>query len=161
MDRTIVQGDGVDDNFRVTGLTSRSTYTRYLSVNPFTISSKYIVDGNVVDRQLIYISGSNLALYNSGTGAGELTISVIARQLNMFTGDYNTSSSKWRTNSGADVTGTIGNNASTGITIFSSGALGANANVIVNTLIDTIAVSNNTQKTAMYNYIRSINNNAF
>jgi hypothetical protein len=161
VDRTIVQSDGVDDAMQSSTITSRSNFTRYFVFNTIIASGTPVfIDGEVNDKHLIYKGASLLRLYNSGTGAGEITTSNTVG-LKLITGDYNTSSSKLRTNAGADANGTVGNATSTKVTLFSAGSGGFNSNIIVTTVIDSNSISNNTQKTAMYNYIRSINNNAF
>lgn len=165
VDRTVVQGDGIDDTMKSSTITSRQYFTRYFSVNPLRIASgQYWIDGNATDRHLIYQSGgaNSVALYNSGTGGGEIYATLQQFRTQLLTGDYNSTSSKLRSNAGADTTGTTGQNSSTAITVFSNGGQsGAFSNVVISTLIDAIAVSSNAEKTAMYNALKGFNNNAF
>ena len=159
VDRTIVQGDGVDDRLTSGTLTSRQYFTRYAVLNYLTGQfSEYIISGNPTETHLIYFA-INLLFYNT---ANEITVSgATANNLQLITGDYNGITSKVRRNNSSDVTGVTGPATSTIVNLFTSGAGGSQSNSIISTLIDITSVSNNTQKSAMYNYIRSINNNAF
>jgi hypothetical protein len=159
--KTIVQSDGVDDTMQSGTITSRTNFTRYFAFNTLVASgTQYFIDGDVSNRHLIYKGSSQVRLYNDGTGAGEI-LNANTVGLKLITGDYNTATSKLRTNAGSDTNGSTGNASSTKVTLFGAGSGGTNSNIIVTTSIDAIAVSNNTQKTAMYNYIRSINGSAF
>jgi hypothetical protein len=161
VDRTIMQSDGVDDTMQSSTITSRSNFTRYFAFNTIVAANtQYFIDGDTTDKHLIYKGSSLLRLYNSGTGAGEITTSNTVG-LKLITGDYNTSSSKLRANAEADTNGTVGNATSTKVTLFAAGSGSTYSNIIVTTVIDSNSISNNTIKTAMYNYIRSLNNNAF
>ena len=160
VDRTIIQGDGIASRLTSGTLATRQYFTRFAAFNYLVgQGTEYIIAGNPVETHLIYFNAATLRLYNP---TQEITVSgAIANNLQLITGDYNGASSKVRRNNAADVTGTTGVATSTIINLFSSGSGGAPSNAIINTLIDAVAVSNDTQKTAMYNYIRSINNNAF
>jgi len=160
VDRTIIQGDGIASRLTSGTLATRQYFTRFAALNYLVgQGTEYIIAGNPVETHLIYFNAATLRLYNP---TQEITVSgAIANNLQLITGDYNGASSKVRRNNAADVTGTTGVATSTIINLFSSGSGGAPSNSIINTLIDTVAVSNDTQKTAMYNYIRSINNAAF
>ena len=159
--KTIVQSDGVDDTMQSGTITSRTNFTRYFAFNTLVASgTQYFIDGDVSNRHLIYKGSSQVRLYNDGTGAGEI-LNANTVGLKLITGDYNTATSKLRTNAGSDTNGSTGNASSTKVTLFGAGSGGTNSNIIVTTSIDAIAISNDTQKTAMYNYIRSINGNSF
>jgi hypothetical protein len=161
VDRTIVQGDGVDDTMQSGTITTRTNFTRYFAFNTIIAgNTQYFIDGDISNRHIIYKGSSQLRLYNDGTGAGEI-LNANTVGLKLITGDYNTSSSKLRTNAGADTTGTVGNATSTKVTLFSAGSGGTNANITFTTLIDAIAVDNNTIKTAVYSFLKTLNNNAF
>ena len=161
VDRTIVQSDGVDDKMQSGTITTRSNFTRYFAFNTIVASgTQYFIDGDILDKHLIYKGSSLLRFYNSGTGSAEITTANLVG-LKLITGDYNTSSSKLRTNAGSDVNGSVGNATSTKVTLFSSGGGGTNSNIIFTTVIDAIAVDTDATKTATYNLIRSLNENAF
>jgi len=160
VDRTIMQGDGVNSRLTSGALTSRQFFTRYAALNPLNlIGPQYIIDGNPIEKHLLWKQGANIGFYNDAN----LIVTPTANRSSLFTGDYNNASSKFRINAGADNTGTTGTGTSTIVNIFTAGNGIVAANAIVNTLIDTGAgvINTDAQKTAIYNYIRSINNNAF
>jgi hypothetical protein len=158
--KTTIQGDGVDDRLTSGTLPTRQYFTRFAAFNYLVSQApEYIIAGNPVETHLIYFNTPFLRLYNPGL---EINVSgAIANNLQLITGDYNGASSKVRRNNAADATGTTGAATSTIINLFSSGSGTLPSNAIINTEIDAVAVSNDTQKTAMYDYIRSINGNAF
>jgi hypothetical protein len=158
--KTTIQGDGIDDRLTSGTLATRQYFTRFAAFNPFNLSpTGYIISGNPLETHLIYKSSNQIQLYNTPS---QIQVSgSLSNNLQLITGDYNGASSKVRRNNAADVTGTTGAATSTIINLFSSGSGTLPSNAIINTLIDAVAVSNDTQKTAMYNYIRSINGSAF
>lgn len=158
--KTTIQGDGVDDRLTSGTLPTRQYFTRFAAFNYLVGQApEYIIAGNPVETHLIYFQAGTLRFYNTSQ---EINVSgAIANNLQLITGDYNGASSKVRRNNAADVTGTTGAATSTIVNLFSSGAGTLFSNAIINTEIDAVAVSNDTQKTAMYNYIKLINNNAF
>lgn len=161
VDRTEVQGDGIDDKLNSGVLSSVSTFTRYVSLNPFQRTGfGVLVSGDNSLNTALYKDSSAIRIYNGGTGVGALSFtSPQSHLLALFTADYNTSNSKATINNGTDATGTIGDNASTAINVFSDNTYAGNG--MISTIISCTTVNNTSQKTSMYNYIRSINNNAF
>ena len=158
--KTIVQGDGVDDRMIVTGLSSRSTFSRYAAINPLNINVfKGIVGANVSDRHYLYATATDVAIYN---GVALTYTSEQAQRLALYEADYNGASSVALLNNTTSNTGNAGTGSSTAIEVFAIAA-GSNANFILNTLIDRVdaGIDTPTQKTAIYNYLRSINGAAF
>jgi stage V sporulation protein SpoVS len=161
VDRTIVQSDGVDDTMQSGTITTRTNFTRYFAFNTIVAGgTQYFIDGDISNRHTIYKTSAFLIFYNAGAGAAEISISNTVG-LKLITGDYNTTSSKLRTNAGADTNGSVGSGVSSKVTLFGAGAGGLNSNYVFTSLIDAIAVNNNTIKTAVYNQIKTLNNNAF
>jgi hypothetical protein len=161
VDRTEVQGDGIDDSLNSSTFTSVSTFTRYVSLNPFQRAGfGVLVSGGNSFNTSLYKDGSAIRIYNGGTGVGAITFtSPQSHLLALFTADYNTSNSKAIINNGTEATGTIGDNASDAIILFRTNTDSGNG--MISTIISCITVNSTSQKTAMYNYIKSINNNAF
>jgi hypothetical protein len=161
--KTIVQGDGIDDTM-VTGLTLNITSnTRYSVINPYVITSGYMISGALGgsgDRHLTYISGASVRAFS---GSNFITyIGVVESRLQLLQATFNAASSQVSRNNSNNVTGTIDINNIDNIRILS--ATGSSfKNMNFNTLIETSSgiIDNSTIRTAMYNYIRSINNNAF
>jgi hypothetical protein len=161
VDRTEVQGDGIDDKLNSGVLSSVSTFSRYVAMNPFQRTGfGVLVSGDNSLNTALYKDSSAIRIYNGGAGVGALSFtSPESHLLALFTADYNTSNSKATINNGTDATGIIGDNASTAINVFSDNTYAGNG--MISTIISCRTVNNTSQKTAMYNYIKSINNNAF
>ena len=150
-----MQGDGVDDRL-FSSYQSNQYITEYHSVNQFTFANKYISMSGSLLSQLFYNNGSGLRAYNLGN-----VISFVSSSntLQFYTSDY-AISGEVRTNNTNIVTGNLTANApNSGKSLFEGGGVFANA--IINTFIACKFNNNSTQKTGMYNYIRSINNTAF
>ncbi len=160
VDRTIVQGDGVDDRLTSGTLTSKSTLTRYFSMNKLSNSAKYYIDGSPTNRQVTYNDGSGVWSFS---GATQVAYTNEQSLIQLYTSIFNSTSSLTQINNTNDTSGTTDNSASTAINLFATNSGSFPSNAIINTFIDTsnAIIDNSTIRTAMYNYIRSINNNAF
>ena len=160
VDRMIVQSDGVDDRLTSGTLASRTTYTRYLAITPLNTGTQYVFAGSGAVNHLNYKKATNtFLLYN---GAAEIILTSIFPYLKqLFTSDLNGSSSIMRLNNGSDSTANLSVTASTSVTFGADGVGTLFANSILETVIETNSVDTNTTKTATYNLIRSLNNNAF
>jgi hypothetical protein len=160
VDRTIVQSDGVDDRITSGTLASKTNYTRYLAITPLNTANQYVFAGSgAINHMNRKLTTNTFTVFNLPNEIILTSISALFKQL--FTSDLNGSSSAIRVNGGTDTTGILGVSTSNSVT-FGSDGLGSNpANTILQTVIETNSVDTNTTKTAMYNYIRSINNNAF
>jgi hypothetical protein len=159
VDRTIVQGDGVDDRLTSGTLTSRTSFTVYIAVNVLSFSGRFM-DGSSGLTKLLYGSATNISMY--GGAGGFDFVDEVAQRLQMLTANFQATPnvySRINNNTRATTAISIGSAASTGINLFTDGD-GANpANVMINTVIQS--TTNDPLNDAMYNYIRSINNNAF
>jgi hypothetical protein len=163
--KTIVQGDGIDD--RLTSNVIRTNIlTQYLAANPFTNDNS----GNSV-----LIDANNGAWLNSIVAFS----SNIGNIMNSFASDLLRSRTPNRlilatslNNEGVRNSISVNNGAETlntyspcpsgnGLNIFSRSGGGTFGNAIINTYISTIGQNNSTIRTAMYDYIRSINGSAF
>jgi hypothetical protein len=165
VDRTITMGDGIDD--RLTSNVIRTNIlTQYLAANPFTNDNS----GNSV-----LIDANNGAWLNSIVAFS----SNIGNIMNSFASDLLRSRTPNRlilatslNNQGVRNSISVNNGAETlntyspcpsgnGLNIFSRTGGGTFGNAIINTYISTNGQNNSTVRTAMYDYIKSINNNAF
>jgi hypothetical protein len=151
----------VDDRLNSGTLASVSTFTRYVALNPFQRAGfGVLVSGGTSLNTSLYKDSSAIRIYNGGTGVGALSFtSPSSHLLALFTADYNAANSKAAINNGTDATGTIGDNASAAINVFSDNSNAGNG--MINTIISCGSINTPTQKTAMYNYIKSINGNSF
>jgi hypothetical protein len=158
VDKTIMQGDGVNDRLLSSTLTSRSTFSRFCATNPLNINIfKGIVGANTNDRHYLYATATDVAIYN---GVALNFSGEQANKLALYEGDYNGVSGSTLLNNTTSSSGNVGSGSSTVVELFAlvDGSFG---NVVINTLIDMSSIATTQQKTDMYNYIRSINNNAF
>jgi hypothetical protein len=157
VDRTIMQGDGVNDNMASGTITSRQYFTNYSSAKIFSYGKEQPIFAAASAAHMMYnpsggfstaFNGQNLSSGNNSTA------------LNCQTIDFNNTNSKIRINSGSDVIGASGTASSTNVKLFEYGG-SVYGNGVLNTLIQRNSIDNDTIKTAMYNVIRSMNNNAF
>ena len=157
VDRTIVQGDGVDDTLAAT-IAISGIKSAYWAITRLANATKSVSDALVANRFNLYSdAATGLSIY---TNTGNLASSGLTRNiLSQFAVVNNGASSTISKNDGVKTTGTLNNNTLTGIKLF-NGADGF-SNFHINTHIITSIADSNAQQTAMYNYIRSINNNAF
>ena len=93
VDRTIVQGDGVDDSMTSGTLASANYFSSYIALNPKKFdASKYIIDGSSNDNHYIY-NGSSVIKF------GEIPyVGGAQNVLNLYSGDFNNTNTKIRLN---------------------------------------------------------------
>jgi len=165
VDRTIVQSDGVDDKVLTTGITLSNNHTNYCAYKAL------VQDGS--GNRIIYNNGTTnfvnaiasvstnilfISLTNSIFGTGG---TKVFQTLGLSTSVFGTNNTKSKVNNGTFSTPLIGTYVGgAGISLF--GAVTVHfANHSINTMIVSVSDDSATINTAMYNYIRSINNNAF
>jgi hypothetical protein len=158
VDRTIMQGDGIGDDLISGTIANKQFFTSYIACNLLSFSGR-IRGGNTTLQQIIFGSASNLDMFG---GAGSISFTgETPNRLQLLTANYAASPNAYtrinslaRNNPAID----IGNAISNKISIFSD-ANTLFSNVNINTVIES--VTNDPLNDAMYNYIKSINNNAF
>ena len=162
--RTLVQGDGVDDNLASGTLSISGAKTNYLAtniLNPIPLSTHYLIDAkNASENQvnLIYKDSSVVRMYTNTF----INFSVITHnRLQLFTGLVDSTSSLTKTNNSNTATGTLSNKNITQIFIFSNQIGVTNGNAIINSYILSSVADTTIQQTATYNLVRSLNENAF
>ncbi len=158
VDRTTMQGDGIDDILTKTE-NIMAQFTVFNSNLGFAgAGTQGLLGRNGFNNlALIYDSATKLTVYKEGSfNYGSLTIS----RLNLLTIAYNSTSLQGLVNNVQQINNTSGTLITQGITQLFRGRT-ANSNALINTHIEVSIKSNSTQQTEMYNYIRSINNNAF
>jgi hypothetical protein len=152
VDRTIMQGDGIDDT-----ITDTATYNQ-----PYTVynvgrveNSGVLVKSNSGGGYLSYVSNDTIRMI------GSLSIvfanaGISFRKRNLISGVFNAAASVLAFNNSISTTGNAGTAAITTVfQIFDSN------NSTQNTIIISTSADNLTVRTDMYDYIKSINNNAF
>ena len=154
VDRVIVQGDKTDDALISGTLSSRQLFTSYSAHRFFIYTGNQTVYSGSTNSHLLYTGTSTQTAYN-GTNLGSGNSSILT---NIATIDFgNIGGSKIRINAGADTVGDAGNQSSTDCKLFVYG--GTNfGNVILNTLIQTNSINTDAQKTATYNFLKTLNN---
>jgi hypothetical protein len=160
VDRTIVQGDGVDDTILSGTLTSKQYFSQHAVINPFNIPSgggSYYVDGGGANG-LIYGNVDGFIAFN---GADLNFIGDLEYKLQYLQADFNNVSSNIYLNNANNVSGSTGTRITTKCCLMSNNSSGPFGNCIISTVISGLTIDTPTQRTEMYNYIRSINNNAF
>lgn len=157
VDRTIMQGDGVDDRLSATALANKTVLTKYVA-EKFSGNAQYLCS-NSSNAMLIYTNGSGVIRASSAT---EVVFNNATRftRTDLLTAVFDTSGITL-VNNANQLTGNLSSaGTGTGLFLF-SGSSGSFMCATINTYIESIGANNSTQRTAMYNYIRSINNNAF
>ena len=158
--KTIVMSDGIDDTLTSGTITNRQYYSQHVALNPFNILSSggsYYVDGGGA-KGLIYGNADSLIAYN---GSDLNFIGDLEYRLQYCHADFNNTSSNIYLNNSNNVSGATGTQTTNKCNLFSNGSGGVFANAIVNTIISGNAIDTSTQRTSLYNIIRSMNGNAF
>jgi hypothetical protein len=159
VDRTIVQSDGVDDRLTSGTLTSRTSFTVYIAVNVLSFSGRFM-DGSSALTKMLYGTSSNISMFG-GSGGFDF-VGETPQRLQMLTANFQAAPNIYariNNNTRATTATSIGSAASTGINLFTDGGGTNPANVMINTIIQS--TTNDPLNDAIYNYIRSLNNNAF
>ena len=158
--KTIVMGDAVDDFISVTGLTSRQYFTRYVACIPYTNpnTAPRIISGNA-DTHLIFKTAAGA--FEAFNGLQLAFTGELVNILQALIVDYNSTNSKTFVNNAGETSGSTGTTSSTAVSLFGSVTGTTLSNAVINTVIQPISVDNATTRTAVYNYIKSINGNSF
>jgi hypothetical protein len=156
VDRTITMGDGINDSLESFSPLVSQPDTIYFSNRIVSTGGGWIIDGLGGNRQIINKGGANINLF-----AGAFDFAAISVSLrNLLTCVFNGASSQIQINNGTATTGlNPGTLGLQNLTIH--GTAGAFAEGTILTTIVSNSLNNSTQRTAMYDYIKSINNNAF
>jgi hypothetical protein len=146
VDRTIIQSDGIDDNLTDASFASTQAYSEYIAHRRFGT-------GNLVSKATGNSLSNNATnfILNNGVVLNFANTSLL-RQL--ITTRNNGASSGQAINNGTETTGNAGTNNGTTLVI-------GGGNFGVNTYIQSILNDGSTVRTAMYNFIKTLNNNVF
>jgi hypothetical protein len=163
VDRTITQGDGVDDILVGSSAVIGTTFTNYTSFNSYASyggSGKVICGVDSLSGSLRQSSNTQIGVWYSGS----VTDLIVSKNINSlglatFTGNGVSGAVLAQVNNGTAVTGT-GTVVNAIYKIFGNDTFGFSS-CIINTSIITNSVNNITQRTALYNIIRSMNGDAF
>ena len=162
VDRTIVMGDGVDD------FINNTTATRP------NINTQYITYKSNSPQDFRSIAGANVGLYYNSfnpdaafmnfyiNGASSLLSITFSPLLNLYTAKVGSAQNSLSKNNGTAVTNIYTPTPmGTGISFWKNAQTAGVQNGAINTYILSGAEDDSTVQTAMYNFIKSLNNNAF
>ena len=163
VDRTIVQGDGVDDTISVTGLTTIPLVSTYQSKTyyPASIEAKigFLISTLSGTSGEYGTAASNTRWYSDN--AYFIAQFAPSALRSLYYAKFKTNAQDFKINNGTSPT--ITNRPFSGancLFLFSDNTI-TFMNAQYQTFVMSKIEDNPTQVTAMYNYIRSINNNAF
>jgi hypothetical protein len=165
VDRTIMQGDGVDD-LLINAIVRPNILTQYLATNTYTNDNSgnaVLVDSNSGSYLNSIVAFTSIVGNIMNGFASDLTKAKSANVVYLVT----TSNNSGVKNAISVNNGTETTNAYTpalsgnGISILSRSSGGTKANALIRTYLLSNAQDDSTVRTAMYNIIRSINNSAF
>jgi hypothetical protein len=136
---------------------SKQYFSMYAAIRAFTTSAAISVSNNQNTHLLYRSTASVLSIFNGVKldfvgGNGSL--------LSLATANFNTTNSSVLINNLNKQIGNSGTDSSAGTNIFGNTGNGFSSNFLT-TFIQSKNVDTDSQNTAMYNYIRSINNAAF
>ena len=159
VDRTYIQGDGIDDVMITTSLASRQFYSSYAASRIQTFSGVVRgIFGSLGQRNLIYVNTTgDVRAIAVGVAqyAGEVN-----NRFQLFTANFELLAGSVLTNNANKVTTALGGVANTSAYVLSDGATGF-GNFVFSTGIQSSATDSIATNTATYDFIRSLNNNAF
>jgi hypothetical protein len=159
VDRTIVQADGVDDRLTSGTLTLNQPLSTYSAVKGYDLITKTFWDGFTTTNRMTLIDrkfSAGLGIQSYAGASAYITTNII--NLNLITWVINGSSSSFGANNNLSA---VASGTSTNDSLQLFGGSNGFGNNLINTIIQAKTNDNTATKTAMYNYIRSINNNAF
>jgi hypothetical protein len=157
VDRSITMFDGVDDQLLSGTISTYQYITSNVSARTYNMVNASTIITGINDSHAIFNNGGTMSAYNQSVLSFGVGLSNNLRNLQV---NFNVASSETFTNNILGNTGYTGGRLSTQVRL-GNNPVGPFTNCLINTAITTIAVMTNTQKNEMYNYIRSINNNAF
>jgi hypothetical protein len=161
--KTIVQSDGVDDSIKNTPFVTSANCTDYIAFEQFGwVNGDFIIDGAVVNsiglQQTTLIP--NIRFEGAGGGVGVSNFIVNTLSLATILGTATPGSvNLFRNNTSLLFGGTKAD--SQGYTLFARGNSTSFSNASINTVIKALGQDDVTIRTATYNFIKSLNNNAF
>jgi hypothetical protein len=159
VNRTITMGDGVDDKLLASSVSVAQPDTIYAVNRVFSKGTavNWVCDGNDTTRHSIYDDQNSVQSIFAGTTHNIGNTSLL---LKLTTALFNSASSSIAINNGTATVGNANTQSLVGLNLFSrfSTSFG---NVNLQTLLISNANDVAGTRTATYNLIRSLNNNAF
>jgi hypothetical protein len=162
VDRTMIQTDGVDDFMTSSTITSISNRTNYLAVITWvSTNGSYFMDGNLIATNGV-LTGNTDKIGILANSSSTVTTATYTQQRKLSTTKLSGTIQGAAINNGTEVTATIVSPLSfTSVVLGRAGNGVATINAVLSTIVISNSADNTTNRTAMYNLIRSLNNNAF
>ena len=162
VDRSILQGDGIDDRMTSSAFTSLTSWTNYFAYNGYTGngSGRIIDDITSFQKNEILLSATTISIFNGSLSIPSRIINTTSFLVSQKTSS-NSSLGYQNTNSPTTNLADGRSYTFTGIALFSAQFAAGFGNNSLNTLIITGQADNSTIRSSMYNTIKSFNNNAF
>jgi len=142
VDKTIIQSNGIDTTFATLTIARNQPYTEY-------IVGRRLGTGNFLERATGNIRGHDATNYSLNNGV-LLNLANTSRNRQLLTYRSNGASSGMAVNNGSETTGDAGTNNGTDLTV-----LGGNHSL--NSLIVSTDNDTGAARTAIYNYLKTIN----
>jgi len=160
--KATMQSDGIDDRMITSSYTSLSSWTNYFAYSGYTGNNagRLIDDIAAFQRNDLVLNTSSIAAFNDG-----LTIAsrIVNNKSFLVTQKTTSNSSLGYQNTNTPTVNLNDARAYTfsGISLFSAQNGAGFGNASLDTLLISKQADNSTQRTSIYNYIRSINGNSF
>jgi hypothetical protein len=144
--RSMLQGDGVNDNLTISSIASTQPYTEY-------IVQERLGTGGIVSKLTANALSNNATVYSLNNGSA-LSFSNNSKLIQLITTRNNGASSGVAANNGTETTGNSGAGNGTDLTL-------VGGNYGIETYIQSNANDNSTVRASMYNILKQMNSNAF
>ena len=162
VDRTIVQGDGVNDYLDNPTFVRNNTMTQYLGFSSLATSGggAQIIDASTANYyNSVYKDSSFVASYLNGAGPNVQSISSLNNTRYILAANYNAGvSNNLKLNNSIGAISTYSPTPSaTGIRLFSKGGTVSSHNATITTYVYCIN-NDTTNNTTMFNFLKTLNN---
>jgi hypothetical protein len=163
VDRSYVMSDGIDDAMvnTFTLATIKTIYNTYKIWDATATGSLFASNNGaeVVDANLT--GTGNCLQYDNAVNQITISLTGTGNRYTMRTAVINGANSLQQINNGTAATGTLGTSNSTSMKIFQERNGSFKSKMVFSGMFLSLSADNTTIKTAMYNYLRSINGNSF
>jgi hypothetical protein len=144
--------------------TAISNRTLFLSFNAFSSGFSYLVDDNttIVRNSIVKLSGETARIYLNTTATATDVATGSINTLKLITAFVGASTQSIQFNNGTAVTsGTITPSTTVGVSMFTRADGGNSTNAIITSFFMLNMTTDATIRTAIYNLLKTMNNNAF
>ena len=166
VNRTLCQNNG---EFTIGQLlspsfTAISNRTLFLSFNAFSSGFSYLIDDNttIIRNAIVKLSGESARIYLNTTATATDISTGSINTLKLITAFVGANTQSIQYNNGTAVTsGTITPSTTIGVSMFTRADAGNSTNAIITSFFMLNMTTDATIRTAIYNLLKTMNNNAF